>query len=145
MQPENRPYLLVTGTHLTCPHDLRQGPLGTRVLREPNKELTVHPLYNITLLFPTQTCQFQMGLLQRAQQNVLGLQIQMRDVSFMQELQGTSWGASPRKISQSLVPTCPRLPFTLFRAHYCGFVLAGLQDTRKHQTPATFKGMHCHH
>lgn len=114
------------------------------MLRESNKELTVHPLH-ITLLFPTQTCQFQMGLLQRAQQNVLGLQIQMRDVSFMQELQGTSWGASPRKISQSLVPTCPRLPFTLFRKHYCGFVLAGLQDTRKHQTPATFKGMRCHH
>lgn len=108
MQPENRHYLLVKGSHLTCPHDLRQGPLGTRVPREPNKELTVHPLYNITLLFPTQTCQFQMGLLQRAQQNVLGLQIQMRDVSFMQELQGTSWGASPRKISQRLVPTLPQ-------------------------------------
>lgn len=112
-----------------------------RVLREPNKGLTVHPLYTITLPFPTQTCQFQMGLLQRAQQNVLGLQIQMRDVSFMQELQGTSWGAGPMKISQSLVPTCLSLPqasiYPLPEALLL-FVLAGLQDTRKHQTPVTF-------
>ena len=35
------------------------------------------------LPFQTHTCQFKVGLLQGAQQNVLWLQVQVRDVPFM--------------------------------------------------------------
>lgn len=60
-------------------------------------------------MFQTHTCQFEMGLLQGAQQNVLWLQIQVRDIPFMQELQGTSWGIRPtlRNRSEKAIPHLP--------------------------------------
>lgn len=68
--------------------------------REP---LRTHPQTS-SLMFQTHTCQFKVGLLQGAQQNVLWLQIQVRDVPFMQKLQGTSWGIGPTQRTKSAEP-----------------------------------------
>lgn len=107
-------------------------------------------LQTSSLLFQTHTCQFKVGFLQGAQQNVLWLQIQVRDTPFMQELQGTSWRVrrpTRRNRSEEPILHLPLAPSSLTSAPLSlsnlTSALAAVLNVLilKYQVPATSKNL----